>query len=607
MATQGLRRTLIAVLGIMPAVAVAGPAAQPFTLGKYVPQDFCSINHFVYNPERDAIQAHWARVFEEIKKSGIDTEFKKLIASDMNAADRAEFEQAWDTAAQLVHGVRWGDLIAKEAAFAHRFGAIIPDYVFLCRSSAGSIESNVQGLKAILDTLASLSEDVAVTESTVHGTSVWNLATPKFPLSLHLFNQGEVVGIVTGQRAVNDVLALMAGEKGIVAIVDSPRFKEAAAGLPAPENSLVFVDLQMLLRNMDQMFERMFAQHAGKGREPDQADRVIRKLFDHFDVFDYVMEVSSTDGMRGITTATARLRADAMDKPLCKILTSQKPFEKFDRYLPKEATGFNVSSLLDLQQLYRLILDFIRDEVPEGPAALAKWVEIQKDIDFDIEADLFSWWSGEMVSVSLPATIKGPFTSSDFVLFFRVKDAALADAKVNAGIGRVNAFLREHDQSLMLSDAGDVNAQGFHSVTHPLLAMQGLKLVVGVTDARLVISNSAAAINACLATAAGEVPSIVENERFKKEGLAPQGPVCNASFTDLSNLGQELSSIFFMVGMFGSMLPDQPETRPLKAMISMLGRLSPAIAQIDFLNSSAAVCTFDGQAWTTTQVINYKP
>ena len=68
-----------------------------------------------------------------------------------------------------------------------------------------------------------------------------------------------------------------------------------------------------------------------------------------------------------------------------------------------------------------------------------------------------------------------------------------------------------------------------------------------------------------------------------------------------------MGSIFAMAGMFGSFIPDKPETRPAKAMIGILGRLSPAVAQIDFLSSSATVCTFDGQAWTTTQVTNYKP
>jgi len=607
------RWVLVGALVALPAPAcvLAGPAAQEFTLGKYVPQDFCWFIHGVHNPKHDFIDAHWARVFDEVKKSGIDKEVKKLIVSNLCAADRAEFEQAWDTAVKLLHGVRWGDLIAKEMVFSERFGSIIPDYLILCRSSADSVEPNVRGLRAILDTLAPLSESIAVTESTVQGITVWSLAATDFPASLHVFAKDDVVGIVIGERALNDILGLMTGKKGVGAITDSPRFQKALAELPTPESSLMYFDFQMFMRDMNRTFETLFDKKAERSDGLDEDARrgtgIIRKLFDHFDFLDYTTMSCRTEGLREITVSKARLRADALDKPICRMLTTRKQFDRFDKYIPKEASGFSVSSLVDLQKLYEIILDFIRDEVPESEAGLAKWAQFQQEMGFDLQADLFSWWSGEYVSVNLPPAIKGPFASADFVLFVRVKDAELAAAKVNAGIDRLATLAREFEQPLMIADAGDVNAEGFRSLTHPLIAMQGLKFIVGVTDGQLVIGNSAAGINACLATAAGKAPGMAENERFKNEGLMPEGAVYAASFSDLSNLGQELGTIFFMMGMVGQFIPDAPDTKPAKAIISILGRLSPAIAQIDFLSSSASVVTFDGQVWTTKQVLNYKP
>ncbi|MCP4590736.1 MAG: hypothetical protein GY842_08325, partial [bacterium] len=207
----------------------------------------------------------------------------------------------------------------------------------------------------------------------------------------------------------------------------------------------------------------------------------------------------------------------------------------------------------------------------------------------------------------LPPAVKGPFSSADFVWFIRVKDSAKASAKVSAGIDRVATLAREHNQAMMLADVPDLEAEGFRSITHPLLAMQGLKFIVGVTDDHLVIGNSAEAINACLSVAAGKSPSIRENPRFIAEGLVPEGAVYGASFHDLSNLGQEMASGFFMAGMFGQMIPENEETRPLKAMIGILGRLSPVVGKIDFFSSSATVCTLEGSVWKTRQVMNYKP
>jgi hypothetical protein len=602
---------MVTVLAGLSAHASAGPAAQPFTLGKYIPQDCWMFVHGVHNPAHDFIDAHWARVFEEVKKSGIDVELKKLIAAQVPQEDRAGFEHGWDNAIKLLNGVRWGDLIAKEVAFAERLGNITPDLIFLCRGANDTAAANVQGLKAILDALASLSEGVSVTEDTQHGVKVWTLAAKGFPMSLHLFNQGDLIGIVVGPQALNDVLTLVAGEKGVEPVVESPRFKKALAELPLPENSVAFFDLQLLMRNLDQMFGAIFTKVSEEKKEPaEDALRIkglLVKLLTQFDFFDYAITADRTEGLRSIAVSRVHLRADALDKPLCRMMTVGKPFERFDQYIPREATGFSVSSFLDLRQLYVTILDFIRESVPEGASVLTQWADLQKRMDFDIEADLFSWWSGEMVSVALPSAVKGPLASEDSVLLIRVKDAKLAAAKVNAGIDRLAAFLREHEQNLMLADAADVQGEGFRSITHPILAMQGVKFLVGVADEHLIIGNTAAGINACLATAAGKAPSIVQNERFKAEGLLPPGPVCGASFTDLSKLGQELGTAFFMLGMFGQMIPPDPETQPIKACISLLGRLSPAINKIDFLSSSATVCTFDGQTWTIHEVLNYKP
>ena len=593
------------------AAAQPASAAASFTLGRYVPQDFWMYLHGVHNPERDFVDAHWTRVWDEVRKSGVDNELKKLIVGALSETDRAEFERGWDKAVKLFNGVHWGDLFAKEIVFAERLGALTPDLVVLCRSADDSVATNLQGLKDMLDAVAALSDEVKVTEDTVRGLKVWTLGAEGFPMTLHVFNQGNIIGIVAGAKAMNEVVALLTGDKSVTALVDTPRFQKAMKELPPPEDMAGFFDFQLLMRNLDQMFTSIFEQHHPNGGDSAEAERrgkqMVVKLLGEFNFFDYSAMVSRTDGLREVTTSTARVRADALDKPLCRMVTARKPFARFDQYIPQNAAGFSVSSFIDLEALYGATLDFIRQNVPEGEAVLAQWAELQKGMDFDIKGDLFSWWSGEMVSVSLPPAVAGPFASEDFVLFIRVKDGKLAAAKVNAGIDRLATLLREHEQNLMLADVTDVQAEGFRSITHPIIAMQGLKFLVGVVGDQLVISNSSAGINACLATAAGKAPSIASNERFKKEGLTPKGPVCSASFSDLSKLGQQLGTVFFMVGMAGQMIPDEPETRPIKAIIGILGRLSPAINKIDFFSSSASVVTFDGQAWSTEQVLNYKP
>ena len=109
-------------------------------------------------------------------------------------------------------------------------------------------------------------------------------------------------------------------------------------------------------------------------------------------------------------------------------------------------------------------------------------------------------------------------------------------------LASVNKQLERFSESMSVTPAADIKAEGFRAVVHPMLAMGGMgQVIYGVTDEWLCVSNSAGAVNQSLATAKGDAASFAENERFKKEGLVPKGPVVTASFTDTSKLGQEMA------------------------------------------------------------------
>ncbi|MHC4093305.1 MAG: hypothetical protein ACYSVY_24050, partial [Planctomycetota bacterium] len=134
-------------------------------------------------------------------------------------------------------------------------------------------------------------------------------------------------------------------------------------------------------------------------------------------------------------------------------------------------------------------------------------------------------------------------------------------------------------------------------------------------DRWLVIGSSIQAVNKYLATSTGTAPCILENERFKREGLRTPSAVCSLSFTDMTNLGQELSQILSLVNVMMAgvvqgvdiQTQDARKIQLLKRIITILQRLSPAVARIDFYSSSATSCTFDGLAWRMEAVTHYKP
>jgi hypothetical protein len=205
-------------------------------------------------------------------------------------------------------------------------------------------------------------------------------------------------------------------------------------------------------------------------------------------------------------------------------------------------------------------------------------------------------------------------SDSDWALMFRVKDSELAARKLSAGIDFVNDRLQKANQTLMIMPA-DVDAEGFRRVTHPM-AMMLLNPVIGVKNDWLMIGNSPAPINKCLAVAAGKAPSIRENERFKAEGLIPTGPVVSASFKDTAKFGDELGQAVAKIGMLGGMVvassPDQEQLNPFKQvmykLMGIIAKLGPVVQKIDFYSSESSVTTYDGGSIVRTEkVVTYKP
>ena len=602
----------------LSSASVSAQAPDRFTLGRYIPADCWMYVHGVGNPEAKFLCEHWSRVFKAVRNSGVGADFKTLMLSFISTPEeRAQFETFWARATELVQGVKWGDLVKREFAVAERFSGPlpVPDVFFLCRSEPATLESNVAGLKAILDSLASLQTGASVVQETLQGVNVWSLNLVNIPFTLHLFHKDDVVGIVMGRRALEQTLALMSGAKGETAIVDAPRFRQAIGEVPPPEDAVMFFDLRALFADIQKQLQPLLSPAtptSGPGtatnaaHDPGNVMRVMLKVLDGCDVFEYVVMTGQTEGLQQTQHNVGRLQPDHKNKPLGRILGSPQPFERFDRYVPVDATAFNAFSGIDLAALYHEVLGFIRT-CPDGDKIIAEWDAIQTKIGLNLDADLFSWLGGQCVTFTLPATMATAFGKSpDSVLMVRVKDSKLATDKLNAGITRLNALLTEHGQTLMITPAEKVGAPGFQNVTHPLV-MMFLRLTVGVSGDWMILGSSESAVNKALDVAAGKEKTILDNPRFKAEGVVPTGPVCSASFKDLSNMGQELSTAMSMMGFFAISIPDEPGARPVKAIFSIMAKLAPALAEMDFFRSASSAQTFDGQAWTAKSITTYKP
>ena len=611
------------VLGVMPALSLAGDLPARFTLGRYIPADVWLYMHGVHNPERAWIEQQWGEVFEAFQKSGIDRDVLELFLTLFSDEEqRADAEALLAKAGALIQGVRWRDLVHEEVVVVERMtstGFAPPEYMCLVRGAPGSAGKNIEGLVAILKEIASLSDKFSVARSQQDGADVWllefaNQKAKKMGLGFALFRKGDVIGMSFGKRIMQETLGLMAGRKDTPPIATHPRFRQAIAQVKAPSDALTYFDMKLFLGNLKGCCTQVCGEDSKLADDERKKARMIHKVLQQVDVVDFIIVTVQTQGRRETTHELVRLQPGKANLPLARAFSKRKAFERFDRYLPTHATNFNLTTLIDIEQVYTAIIDFVEKEVPDGAMHVKEWESTLASVGFDPYEDLFSWFSGEMISVQMPAAVVTPMGGADWVQMIRVKDPKLASEKVNAAIDFIRGKLQRHGQTLMISPA-QVQAEGFRQVTHPFL-MMFLRPVVGVKDEWLMIGSSAGAVNQCLDVAAGKAPSIRRNERFQAEGLIPDGPAQAVSFSDISKLGQELGARAGMVGMIGGMMsaaipPDNPKAAKAKAVLQkamgIVMKLGPVMQELDFFNSKASVSTYDGaSAFRTKSVVTYR-
>ena len=271
------------VVVAISAAAVVVPATKEraeFTTAKFIPNDvFLYVAAWPNNPEREFLSDYWHEVFDALVQSGVGDDLLGLINSALDAEQAAEIERIKNRAQQLVDGVNWDKLLESESAFVERMDLpsflsednppfMMANMVWLARGSEEGVAENYKGLTAIL---AALVEEVnrAADASVLHlevkehrGAQVASVnllaavpGAPAVPLSVAMRKNTIVIGL--RDQLFDDVLALLDGSYDGISLADDPRFQNAFAKLPAPEDRATFFNMQALLNPLRSFFDSL--------------------------------------------------------------------------------------------------------------------------------------------------------------------------------------------------------------------------------------------------------------------------------------------------------------------------------------------------------------
>ncbi|MFQ5805107.1 MAG: tetratricopeptide repeat protein, partial [Phycisphaerae bacterium] len=267
---------LVATLLVPSLSAPAHAIETRFTLAGAIPNDVFLCAAERPNPEREFLAQYWGEVFDALKQCGIGEDALELIGSLLGEEQKAEVARLKERASQLLAGVNWGQLGGKETAFAERLpppmkiserGIIMPVHlVWLFRGSAEGATHNFEGLTAILEAIveeinkAAGAEALVLDRTSRRGAKVASvnllgMVPGAPPLPIAVAQRRDVVLIALGEQMLNDVLGLLDGSSAKKALADDPRFQAAFAQLPPAEDSMVFFDMQALLKPVRAMVD----------------------------------------------------------------------------------------------------------------------------------------------------------------------------------------------------------------------------------------------------------------------------------------------------------------------------------------------------------------
>lgn len=605
----GMMLAAVAVLAVASLASAKG--IDDFTLLKSVPKDVALAAGWRAHPGQDFLRTQYARVWEEFEKIHIERDVKLFLKGQVqeHGGDIEEFEKHWQKINDLITAVDWSSLGGREGAFAMKAGMPF-EFVVLLSPTAEKVKSNFDGLTAMLRSLAELGKEALALETETHDDmQVHRLSVTGSPipvvLTLALNKQTILVGF--GTTLVEQSLALLGG-KGGDTILSSAAFQDALKRLPTPTDGVSFFDLARFMGDMRELVRSVTGM--APVPPPDSPDyakfqkgmALPGKILDMCDFALWTASSSTTDGMKSTTTSVTALRDDAASRAAYKIFMGNPPISDPLKYVPKSAGEFSVNSGINVAAAWETLMTLIKEHAPEPEEILSGLDMVKQQIGLDVEKDIVGAIQGSMISFTIP----GPsaYAQGEWVWMLRVDDAKAA-ALLNKVIEIASPNLTE--QTGQITDAEIEGVSGFKTLMlQPPFNMWVGKPTFGVHGGWMFIGSGPAPIKLALDTAAGKGENFSKNERFGKEGLAPESKVLSLSFSDDTQFGEQLGGVLGMVPMIQMMSPEIGKDPNARFFFSVVGKMGRVVKKLDFFLSSASRTTSDGKQVTGVMVNNYR-
>lgn len=603
---------------VLMSLALATPALadlNDFKLTRAIPADVFLAVHGREHAGQEFLRNQMERVWKELQAQHLEQDIQKMFKGLMQGpgasqpADTSEFDAQWQQISDRISSIDWGALFGSENAVAMKIEFPAVQMVMLTTAKEGQAQAAFDNLTELVKHMVNMAPPGKILLATEgDGADVTHrvsFAEIPIPFGITLARHNDVIAFGLGSTLPEQSLALLRGDSGPT-LAASERFAAAFKELPAPTDSLTFFDMDKMFKQINGLVDQLL-QQIPPGNGPSPEERALpAKIMREFDVFDYVAAVASTDGMKTTSESIATLKPDATGKTFYKAFFGSGTLDNPLKHVPRDAANFSAMSGMDLMALYTGVVEFVRNEIPNGAEHIQHFEAQKQTLPFDLEKDLLALVGGKCISFSMPG--KSAYSPGDWVIMCSVKNSDHAKAKLNDLVAWGEGMMKQQ-QAGTIGDATMQHGQGFKTVSSPMLMMMpGFATpTFGIQGEWLYVGSAPKAIDSSLACATGSQPNFSENERFAKEGVKLDvSGLTAASFTDMTKLGDELSAALGMVPMMGMMMQDIYKNPVGRTFMTIVPKLSKVVKKLDFFKSSSSRTVMDGQVLRTLSVVNYR-
>jgi hypothetical protein len=588
------------------AVAGEGPKAEPsapLDLRRGIPADAFVAVHGKHNPERDFQRQYYKDVWKTVQETQILEKAVEIVTDAMPEADVEKAKSVLNELAEASAPID-GEAILNASELAYGQVQQVPSahHLFLIRLTPEAAAGCEEGVKNLMRLVEKYSEGKLPVETAEEGEAT--LTTLNVPSDMALrptvARLDDVLLLSTSEELARRSLGMLAGGQG-ESKFDDPRLKEALSRLPEPEDALVFYDAKLqfsTMRGLGDFIREQAAADPNMERAGERFAKLIELVFDEMAVLDYEVTVEYTEGNQNRTAVYGKVLPGAQRKLLAKVFGSNKPFTEWQTWVPAEALAYSLNTGANLHPAYERIIAVAKEHFPEVKPHLERFEQLQEKHDIHLDRDILQAFSGETVSVSLPAATPSVLGGQDSVLALRCHKPD----RIRELLHRLFDHLRESPffeaQQLQLTECDD--PEGFERVTALLLNLFGAQPVISFRDGWMYIGSNAPAVRKVLDTRAGEGKTITETDAFQQLNMEIEGPVQAVSYTNLAESTRQMARLIGQVGLVAPIIigmagkeADAEELKPVQQILGLLPSVAKIVAKFDFLEAKLSV-TQDG-------------